>query len=52
MGLALSTETCDTGFRRRDVVFKEHVPLVVELEPPLRWFHDRFTQRIIAAIEA
>lgn len=51
LGLALSAHSSETQFRRQDVVFKEHVPLVVELEYPLRWFHDRLTQRIIAAIE-
>jgi len=32
--------------------FNEHAPVIVPLEPPLTWFHDRFMERIIAVMEA
>jgi hypothetical protein len=51
LGLAGVENALDRRFKRRDV-FEEHVPVVVELQPALRWFHDRLLQRIITAIES
>lgn len=51
LSLALNEDTIDREFKRRDV-FEEHAPVVVELESPLKWFHDRLMQKIISAIEA
>ena len=50
LGLAGVENALNRQFKRRDV-FEEHVPVVVELQPALRWFHDRLLRRIITAIE-
>jgi len=50
LALALTEHDFDIGSKRRGF-FDEHAALVVELEPPLRWFHDRLMVKIIAAIE-
>jgi hypothetical protein len=51
LGLAGVQNALDRRFKRRDV-FEEHVPVLVELPPALRWFHDRLLQRIITAIQS
>jgi len=50
LGLSWGGNTGERAFKKRGV-YEEHVPVIAELEPPLRWFHDRLTQRIVSAIE-
>ncbi len=50
LGLKL-TEGDFVRSTRREKEFDEHAPVLGELRPPGRWFHDRLLERIVAAIE-
>jgi hypothetical protein len=51
LGLALVEDDLDRDLIGRNVL-DEHAPVVVEVQSPRRWFHDRLMEKIVAAIEA
>ena len=50
LGLALVGDDLDGYPAERDIL-DEHVPVLVEMPSPRRWFHDRLMEKLIVAIE-
>jgi hypothetical protein len=51
LGLALVEDDMDMDSGERNVLDK-HAPVLVEMQSPRRWFHDRLMEKLIATIES